>query len=228
VKLTSRPAWFEPPPQSEAELLDRARRLGGQTLGRLAERARSTFGLHGRHTKGIAGQLVERELGSQAGSAAAPDFAALGIELKTIPLGPRGRPCESTFVATLSSAEPGALHWATSPVRAKLKRVLWIPVEGASAIPWADRRLGAPILWSPTPAQEAELRDDFELLAELVAEGFREQVSARLGRVLQLRPKGRDGRDLRWTVDRDGAPAREPGRAFYLRTAFTATILSGA
>ena len=213
---------------TENSLLDRARAVAGQTLGQLAWRFGMQSHAEPRRTKGFAGQLLERALGAQASSQAGPDFAGLGIELKTLPLSRSGRPSESTFVATLNSAEPGALRWVTSPVRAKLARVLWMPIDGDPVIPWERRRIGAPILWSPSGAEEATLRDDFELISELVSEGFRDRVSARLGRVLQLRPKGRDGRDLRWSLDDEGAPVRVAGRAFYLRARFTATIVRGA
>ena len=52
--------------------------------------------------KGLAGTLIERALGASAGSTAEPDFPALGIELKTIPIDAAGRICESTFVCTIA------------------------------------------------------------------------------------------------------------------------------
>jgi len=46
-----------------------------------------------------------------------------------------------------------------------------------------------PFLWSPTIVQEQQLRQDWEELMELIALGKIEQITARLGQYLQLRPQ---------------------------------------
>ena len=43
-------------------------------------------------------------------------------------------------------------------MRHKLSRVLWVPVEGARHIPLAERRVGSPLLWSPSEEEERLLR----------------------------------------------------------------------
>jgi DNA mismatch repair protein MutH len=214
-------------PLDEAELLRRAGALAGRTLGELAAIQGRSIPADPLRAKGIVGQLIERELGLAPSSQSGPDFGALGIELKTLPLNGRGHPRESTFVTTLDLEDPAAFRWDTSPVRAKLARVLWVPVEADLAIPLSRRRVRSPLLWSPTLSQAASLRDDFELLTELLAEGFGDRVSARVGRWLQLRPKGRNRAHLRWALDPEGARVRAPGRAFYLRARFTALLLAG-
>jgi len=178
--------------------------------------------------KGWAGQLVERALGATAGSRPEADFASLGIELKTIPVDASGRPRESTFVTTLELGEPHERHFATSRLRAKLARVLWVPVEADKDVPLPERRVGWAHLWSPSQAEEAVLREDFELLLELCESGLGHRATAHVGQALQLRPKGANARALSWSVDADGEPVRAAPRAFYLRASFTRQVLAGA
>ncbi|HUJ28071.1 MAG TPA: MutH/Sau3AI family endonuclease [Myxococcales bacterium] len=214
-----------PPPRDESELLQRLRALPGRPLGDIAASlALPPPPADPRRSKGWAGALLERALGATGASKAVPDFPALGIELKTVPVDAGGAPLESTFVSTF---DPSAsdLSWQASAVRRKLARVAWVAVGADGATPLADRRCGAVLLWSPSGEEEAMLRDDYEEIADLAAEGYLERVTAHRGAALQLRPKGRGGGDLRWSLDEEGAPVRVPPRAFYLRRSFTRKIL---
>ena len=86
------------PPVSEAQLLQQAQRLAGYSLGELAVMAGLTIPNDLKRDKGWIGVLLERWLGASAGSKPEQDFAALGVELKTIPIDSEGRPLETTFV----------------------------------------------------------------------------------------------------------------------------------
>lgn len=208
-------------------MLARAASLAGYTLGELAaELGAPPPPADARHAKGLAGLLLERALGARRGSGAGPDFAALGIELKTIPIGPRGRPAEVTFVCMVPQTRIAELEWESSPVRAKLRRVLFVPIESDRHLPLSARRIGAPQLWSPSPDDDAELRADFELLAAVLGCGDAESLTARQGRHLHVRPKGRDARARVRGVDELGAPTRTLPRGFYLRPTFTARVLA--
>jgi DNA mismatch repair protein MutH len=103
--------------------------------------------------------------------------------------------------------------------------VLWVPVEAQPELPLASRRVGSALLWSPSVAQEAQLRRDWEELTDRICLEGMEQVSARIGEVLQIRPKAAHARIRRGAVGRDGAVIRTNPRGFYLRTSFTAAIL---
>jgi DNA mismatch repair protein MutH len=212
------------PPRDEQELLLRLQALPGRALGELAARLLlPPPPSDPRRSKGWAGALLERALGATGASRAVPDFPQLGIELKTVPVDAEGAPLESTFVASFDpSADP---RWETCAVRGKLKRVAWVTVTAAKGVAMEERRCGAVRLWSPSEEEEAVLRDDYEEIADLAAEGYLERISAHRGAALQLRPKGRDASDLRWSIDEEGAPVRVPPRAFYLRRSFTRKIL---
>lgn len=217
-----------PRPQSETELLTRARMLAGETLSTLAHKAEVAIPRDLRHAKGWVGQLLEWHLGATAGSKPEQDFQELGIELKTLPIDQAGRPLESTFVCVTPLLGITGLRWEQSNVRNKLSRVLWIPVEGSRDIPLAARRIATPFIWSPDATQEAQLRQDWEELMELVALGQIESITAHHGEVLQLRPKAANGQALTSAIGRQGQLIQTRPRGFYLRTLFTQQLLQQA
>jgi DNA mismatch repair protein MutH len=200
------------PPRDEAELLSRARALSGLAM--------EAAGLHG---KGKAGERVERALGATGGSAATWDFPGLQVELKTIPVdAASGRPRESTFVCAVSLADADRAEWSASWVRAKLARVLWVPIEVAAD---DSRRIGEPRLWSPTAEQQAILAGDFDEIMGRVGMGDVEAITGRLGRWLQLRPKAAHGRVRTLVAGAEGELVSTVPRGFYLRASFTGAIL---
>ncbi|HEY2029485.1 MAG TPA: MutH/Sau3AI family endonuclease [Myxococcales bacterium] len=204
---------------AETDLLRRMEALRGCTLGALAQ----MHGAPATASKGWTGMLLERALGATAGSRAIPDFPALGIELKSVGVDGHARPLESTFVASLNLAEADH-RWETSAVRKKLARIAWVVVD--ASMPLLDRRCVRAFLWSPSAAEEATLRGDYEDIIDLLQEGF--PVRATTGSALQLRPKGRDASHLRRAVNEDGELALAPPRAFYLRRSFVAGLLDQA
>ena len=213
------------PPTSEAELVARARELAGTTLGELAR----SFGLEApadlRRAKGFVGQLVERALGAARSSRPGPDFEEIGVELKTLPVDARGRPVESTFVCTIPLRAVGDLEWEHSPVYDKLRRVLFVPVEGERERPVPTRRIGAALLWSPSPAEEADLRFDWEELAGRIGRGEVETITGHIGQWLQVRPKAADSHARRRAFDAEGVSFLVNPRGFYLRSRFTERIV---
>lgn len=203
----------------------RAAALRGHTLGEIAAVLGLSIAGTGARTKGTAGELVERALGAAGGSAAAHDFPALGVELKTIPVDERGRPRESTFVCTLPLSNADRANWAGSWARRKLECVLWIPIVTPPRVALADRTLGRAVLWRPTPAQEEVLAADFDDIVGLVGAGHVEALDARAGRWLQARPKAAHGRVRTLAFGPGEERTLALPRGFYLRARFTAAIL---
>ena len=180
-----------------------------------------------KRTKGWSGQVIERELG--AGGGHGPDFAALGVELKSVPVAPGLVPLESTAVCNIDPVTIAGESWATSYVRTKLTKVLFIALavpEGALGV--GERRVAAARLWTPTPAEEAALRADFELVVrDYFRRGRAAEITGHLGAVLQVRPKARNAADRRGAFGPDGQPIRLGKCGFYLRPAFVGGILRG-
>ncbi len=214
-----------PPPENEAALLERAHALAGQTLAQVAARLEMPVPSDPRRAKGWTGELLERILGTTAKTLPEPDFTELGIELKTLPLRRDGMPKESTYVCTVPMTDHIGLTWENSVVCRKLRRVLWVPVEGEADIPMPERRIGTALLWSPAPEEEAVLREDFEELMELVCLGRLGEINARLGTWLQIRPKAAHGRALGHGIGADGETIQTLPLGFYLRTSFTSRLL---
>jgi DNA mismatch repair protein MutH len=214
------------PPESESELLARARGLTGQRLGEIATRLEIAAPHVRARAKGWIGELLEQALGADAGSRPEPDFTRLGIELKTIPINATGQPSESTYVCVAPAIVTPDQRWETSLVARKLRRVLWVPIEAEGDM--IARRIGWPLVWSPPPADLAVLRADWEEIIELIAIGQRESLTARLGTYLQIRPKAAHGRSRTQATNADGAPERALPRGFYLRARYTKTIIAQA
>ncbi len=212
-------------PKSEHELLQRVRELSGHTLGELGEALEVKVPELGKHAKGLAGQLVERMLGATAGSRAEPDFTELGIELKTIPLDAAGKPRESTFVCSIALSAMADTNWEQSLLWKKLSKVLFVSVEAASETPLWARRVGRAFLWVPNEDEQAQLRTDWERLADMIAQGEVARITGHLGKVLQVRPKAPTGKSRRRAPDEEGAVQWTMPRGFYLRPSFTHEVL---
>jgi len=214
------------PPVTEAALLQQAQRLAGYSLGELAALAGLPIPPDLKRDKGWTGVLLELWLGASAGSKPEQDFAALGVELKTIPIDSLGRPLETTFVCVAPLTGNTGITWESSHVRHKLKRVLWIPVEGDRAIPLAARRVGAPLIWSPNEEEDRQLRLDWEELMDMIVLGQVERITARHGEVLQLRPKAANSKALTEAIGARGEPILTLPRGFYLKKNFTGALLA--
>ncbi|MTD28318.1 DNA mismatch repair endonuclease MutH [Erwinia sorbitola] len=218
--------YVVPPPQNEEELMARATALAGYTLGELALRINLPIPRDLKRDKGWVGLLLERYLGASAGSKPEQDFAGIGVELKTIPVDASGRPLETTFVCVAPLTGNSGVTWHNSHVRHKLTRVLWVPVEGDRAIPLEQRHVGSPLLWSPDAEEELQLQRDWEELMDMIVLGQVEQITARHGEVLQIRPKAANSKALTEGIGRDGQPIMTLPRGFYLKKTFTAPLLA--
>lgn len=227
------------PPCTEAELLKRAQAIAGHTLFELATLHQAPLpnqqldkeipfknsDKNLLYAKGWFGQLLEKQLGTTAGTKSAPDFEQLGIELKTIPIDANGKPKESTYVCVVPLKNNDGLQWRESSVYKKLAKVLWVPFEADKQIALENRRIGMPLLWSPSHEQENTLKQDWEELMELVCLGKVESITAHQGVYLQIRPKAADSKSIRKGIGLQGETIDTMPRGFYLRTCFTQKIL---
>lgn len=213
-------------PKTKQELMHRASALSGYRLGDLAAIAKIQVPENFKQEKGWSGQLIELMLGANAGSKPQQDFPELGIELKTIPIDLHGKPLETTYVCYAPLTDITGVQWENSSVRNKLSEVLWLPIQGERNIPPAERMIGTAFLWQPTPQQEQQLQLDWEELMDLITLGQIEDVTARHGEYLQLRPKAANGNVLTDAIGKNGQMIKTRPRGFYLRKQFTQSILS--
>ena len=219
---------FNPnPSETEADLLARCRAIEGYSFGQLAQQLKIQIPELSIQRKGWIGTALEKALVTTAGNQSLPDFVALGIELKTLPISATGKPAESTFVTSIPFLTIHNQTWETSQCWAKLRRVLWILIEADARLPFAHRRIGKAILWSPSLAEQVILEQDWTELTMLMVQGKIHELDARLGVYLQVRPKAADARSLCYGLDESGQKILTLPRGFYLRSTFTAgSILS--
>lgn len=213
-------------PQTLEQLLSQAQSIAGLTFGELADELNIPVPPDLKRDKGWVGVLLERALGATAGSKAEQDFSHLGVELKTLPINAEGDPLETTFVSLAPLVQNSGVKWENSHVRHKLSCVLWMPIEGSRHIPLRERHIGAPILWKPTAEQERQLKQDWEELMDLIVLGKLDQITARIGEVMQLRPKGANSRAVTKGIGKNGEVIDTLPLGFYLRKEFTAQILN--
>lgn len=214
------------PPNTEAELLERCKFIEGMTFNQLALEAGVVIPAIATQRKGWAGQLIEGLLGANAGNKAEPDFRDLGVELKTLPIGLTRTPTESTYITSIPLLTVYQQSWLTSECYLKLKRVLWVPIEGDTSIPYGQRRIGRGFIWSPSTSQELTLKSDWEYLTTRISTGYLESLDATEGEYLQVRPKAANGKSLCYSFDAEGNKAKTLPRGFYLRSSFTASLLA--
>lgn len=212
-------------PQTLEQLLSQAQSIAGLTFGELADELHIPVPPDLKRDKGWVGMLLERALGATAGSKAEQDFSHLGVELKTLPINAEGYPLETTFVSLAPLVQNSGVKWENSHVRHKLSCVLWMPIEGSRHIPLGERHIGAPILWKPTAEQERQLKQDWEELMDLIVLGKLDQITARIGEVMQLRPKGANSHAVTKGIGKNGEIIETLPLGFYLRKEFTAQIL---
>lgn len=214
-----------PSPPDIESLVEAAKALGGQSVEALATRLEVEVPEDLRAHKGWLGELIERALGATAGSRPTVDFPALGVELKTLPIDRWGKPLESTWVCAAPIDGTLADRWEDSRVRDKLSCVLWVPVLSERSLPLAQRRLALPLLWQMDIETEQTLASDWRELTDLIRLGRFDEIHARRGTWLQLRPKAADSRVTRWALDDESNWVPVNPKGFYLRARFTEQLL---
>lgn len=203
--------------------MSRAVSLAGHTIADVAHAVgyRLPRSLH--TNKGFIGQVAELVLGATAGTDPEPDFQALGVELKTLPIREDGRPLESTYVCQARMSGVESTELADSHVMAKLRQVLFLPILAADTL--SERRFAMPLLWSPNDDELAILRADFSAIQARVRMGEADDVTGREGVALHLRPKAMSSLERTVGISGDGWAVPVRPKAWYLRASFTERIV---
>ncbi|HQW57955.1 MAG TPA: MutH/Sau3AI family endonuclease, partial [Gammaproteobacteria bacterium] len=102
---------------------------------------------------------------------------------------------------------------------------LWVPVEADPKIPLPDRCIGNAQLWSPDQHTETTLRQDWSELTHMLHLGQIDNLSAKIGTYLQIRPKAAHSRILNPGINEHGEEILINPKGFYLRTSLTQKIL---
>jgi DNA mismatch repair protein MutH len=215
-----------PPPKTINELMQRADALAGKTIGEIAQSYKIKVPHDLKTKKGWQGQFLEQCLGADSGNLSQPDFNHLGVELKTLPISLDGRVEESTYVCVLNLTDHQLLQWSQSAVCKKLSHVLWVPIAKTPNLAVTESLIASPFLWRPSIDEENSLKNDWEEALSLVSLGKVDQLNARMGEVLQVRPKAAHSRVTTKAFGPKGETIDTLPRGFYLRAGFTQKILS--
>ncbi|MCF6194676.1 MAG: DNA mismatch repair endonuclease MutH [Kangiellaceae bacterium] len=214
------------PPTTVLELEQRAQTLAGKTIGELATEHDADFPEDLKIQKGWQGQFIEQCLGADAGNRSEPDFRLIGVELKTLPIDYQGKVQESTYVSVVDINKQLALLWDESVVYHKLKHVLWVPIAKRKGESTSQSTVATPFLWRANPDELSLLKTDWENAMELIAMGKIHQLTAKMGEILQVRPKAANSKVLTNSVNERGEPSQTLPRGFYLRSQFTQKLLN--
>lgn len=198
--------------------------MAGKSIAQLAASVDLNIPENLLHAKGWVGQLIEIYLGASSSSKALPDFAELGIELKTIPISAQNKPLESTYVCTVQT-NAGTQIWRESWVYNKLRHVLWVPIISSPDLAITDRIISTPFFWQMSEEVEDILRTDWEELMEMLQLGYGKNLSAKYGTYLHIRPKAANSRVLVDYTDSEGHATKIVPKGFYLRSSFTKELL---
>ncbi|MBU3827548.1 MAG: DNA mismatch repair protein MutH [Candidatus Anaerobiospirillum merdipullorum] len=213
-----------PEPHTLDELRQRLELICGKTISELAGALNLSIPQGNTHSKGYTGGLIELYLGAAAPNLGAPDFPFLGIELKTVPVDELFTPIESTFICHAPIKDIRGLDFYHSTLYAKIRLTLYVFVLTAKKMPIRQRRVVDYLLYQMPPADLLQVKADYDELMELITQGQGKQITARIGTLVQLRPKAPNGQRLTAIVDEDGAVSTTRPRGFYMRRSYMAKI----
>lgn len=141
--------------------------------------------------KSFAGDVAEAMLDIARNALPDPDLESIGAEIKTIPLDARSRPRENTKITSLTPrlvSTEGDFY--TSHLYAKMRAILFLPVQKSDNDDPASWYLRPPFLWLPGTEQLRVIRADYETYLAAIREGRWDVLSLRTGTYLGVNTSG--------------------------------------
>lgn len=213
-------------PQSLDELQSRLKALTGKTLLELADKALVQLPRSTTSGKGFTGELLEILLGATAGNLPVPDFPQLKLELKTLPVDENLKPLESTFICHAPLVNKRNQRFEDSTLFCKISSILFVFILAPRNLPFAQRKIMGFHFFKPSAEELSLIKEDWEELMEMVSLGQVQQITARYGTIIQMRPKAADGMQLTECIGPDGTMIKTRPRGFYMRRAFTQKLIA--
>lgn len=214
-----------PPPQSFSDLISLLNEICGKSLFELSQKVGLRLPTSTLKGKGFAGELIELCTGASAGNASIPDFPNLWLELKTIPVDENLKPLESTFISYAPLTNIRGLCFEKSSLYLKISRVLFVVVLAPRNLKIAERKILGYFFWQPSNEELKLIKEDFNELMEMVKTGSIEKITAKIGTVIQMRPKCTDGKQTTDCIGPEGFFIKTRPRGFYMRRCFTQKLL---
>lgn len=125
------------------------------------------------------------------------DLMALGVEFKTIPLGPNAEPHESMSFPAFDHRELTGEEWEDSDLLSRIQDMVLIPLyREKRKSELLNQRLCRPFHWSPSREELAGIRAEWETYRDRVAAGRADDMPHQAEtRFIHVRPHGADGED---------------------------------
>jgi DNA mismatch repair protein MutH len=176
--ITSRVLRYDMQFDSESELLAFAKKLEGRRFSEISASIGMLDENHRRHTKGIAGKVIETEyFGIPSNSSEKPDFENLGIELKVSPL----RYVERVNLYTTKERNVIKMVdyneisknkiWTQNKINTKLNRVLYVLYLHDNTVDAWEWTVVKTFLWTPSLSEETKIQKDYDIMRTKVLAG---------------------------------------------------------
>lgn len=211
---------------SERTLLMFAQGLCGYSVKEVSEALSEPIPKYLKKNKGFIGILLEKILGSNTtNNKSCVDFPSLGIELKSIPINELGYPLEDTCICTVPLTQNTGLMWENSYLYQKIKKILWIAVQGSKKILLQDRLFKKAFIWSPSKYETKIVKSDWEILMDKIVLGEFKKISSTDSNVLYIKNKHRNKFSrIKFTDELGNLQLIKP-KAFYFKKRFTKILL---
>jgi len=165
--------------EADDELLLYAKKLEGLKLLELGKSIGRLDLVHRKHTKGLIGQLIEKEyFRIPTNSSENPDFENLGIELKVTPL----KVLKSGLLNVKERVPIKMIdyfdvyeneNWEDSKIFKKLNKILFIFYIHDNSLSAIDWQIVRAFIWSPSSIQKKYIQNDYEILRKKILLGER-------------------------------------------------------
>jgi len=212
--------------ESEEALLEIASQLKGKTISEIFQ------GEINEKNKGNIGNIIESHgFGIKNNNDSRPDFEALGIELKVLPmkrLGDRSLTVkERTKICLINYKKLIEEKWDSSHARHKLYRILFVFYEYDNRSPMQSKILDN-LLYKLEINEEPLIRSDWERTKKLVADGYAHTLSESQNRVLAASRSGAGKlSEDQWPEQPNKTHSRTARqRSFSLKPSYTKTLWS--
>lgn len=173
-------------------LLARLEALVGRTIQDVADAHRLEPGASKSRVSGV----LRRAIGLKAKLIPA-HLEALGLEIKTIPLGPNAQPYEAMSFPSFDPRELVGEEWEDSDLLAGISNMLLVPIYREQRdIDLMQQRVCRPFRWSPDREQMSGIRAEWERYRETFSAGSGQRMPTESEtRFIHVRPHAMDAKD---------------------------------
>jgi DNA mismatch repair protein MutH len=204
----------------EDVVLERLDKYRGRTLAEIARALEVPLS----RAKSGAAILVRRAIGVMDDRAAIREFKERGIQMKSVPVSPVGRPYEAMSFPKFNHMEVWKEEWDDSELLQHLSRLLIVPlIRDERKTPKEKQRWGSAFFWSPTADQLHGIECEWRQYTRLIEIGKAKELPGSSATCfIHVRPHARDSSDTE--------PAPKVGRVvkkcFWLNVEFVERVVT--